>query len=178
MRRTSGFAVLVLVAVSMNQHGLGQNIPNPEQTRFSAEDLTVQYPIDLPKQALALLSRDTRVCDALDAQGISPAHLPLSWFSATEVHLDGPNEVDLVVVGEGPLRGANVTTFWLFRPTAQGLSLILTTVGHDLDVESARSKGYNNIKVTAATVDRVSTVVYGFDGNKYSVRNRESRPIS
>jgi hypothetical protein len=96
---------------------------------------------------------------------------------ASEVHLTGPEEKDLVVVAAGLLRGANVTTFWVLRPADGGYELLLTAPAHDLIIKQSRSKGYKNIELLSATAVWVSTMSLRFDGRRYEVHTRSAKPI-
>src|SRR5262249_16232636 len=84
---------------------------SPEQQSFSAEDETVKHAAPVPPQVLAILARDSDVQQAREALNLSV--VPMGWFPASEIHLHGREERDLVVMGIGPIRGANVTTFWI-----------------------------------------------------------------
>ena len=94
--------------------------------------------------------------------------LPSSWLLASIVHLAGPREDDLIVMAAGPLRGANVTTFWIFRPTEHGYQLAATAPAHDLVIQEGESKGLRSIGLLSATGNRVHTVELRFDGEKYA----------
>jgi hypothetical protein len=83
------------------------------------------------------------------------------------VHLDGPREEDIVVVATGMLLGANMTRFWVFRPTGHRHELILTAVGHDLIVTKKRWRGYRIIETAAMTAVSYQVLSYRFDGGQY-----------
>jgi hypothetical protein len=80
-------------------------------------------------------------------------------------------------MGVGPLRGANVVTFWVFCATAHGYDLVLTAPAHDLIVKSARWKGHYNIALMSASARQVSTIVYRFDGKRYAEYKSELETI-
>jgi hypothetical protein len=91
-----------------------------------------------------------------------------TWFSAAFVHLHGAIGNDLVVQGEGPMMGANVTEFWVFAETARGPKLVLKVPAHDLLIRETESGGYRIIEASAITAaTHVSTLTYRFDGNHY-----------
>jgi hypothetical protein len=96
---------------------------------------------------------------------------------ASGVHLAGTDENDIVVVAAGLLSGANVTTFWVLRPVDRGYELLLTAPAHDLVIKRTRSKGYKNIELLSATAVEVSTVSLRFDGRRYQMQARSSKPI-
>jgi len=148
-----------------------------EQMHFSAEDEGVKRPISIPNDVFAILAKDERVKSMLDDQKIPADQLPTSWFSASAIHLRGPDEIDLVVLGEEQLRGANVITYWVFRATPRGHELVLKAPAHDLIVKRTRWKGYREIELSAETAVELTTVLFRWDGNKYAVFREKSGPI-
>jgi hypothetical protein len=151
--------------------------PGHEQTHFSAEDGSVTHPIVLPGAALRLIKEDPSVAEALKSQAPATTQVPGGWLMASDVHLAGTGENDIVVVAAGLLRGANVTTFWVLRPADRGYELLLTAPAHDLVIKRTRSKGYKDIELLSATAVEVSTVSLRFDGRWYQVHARSSKPI-
>jgi hypothetical protein len=98
-------------------------------------------------------------------------------LSASEVHLAGPSEKDIVVMAVGSLRGANITRFWVFRPTDRRFEMLLDARVHDLIVKKSRSNGYRDIELLSATAVTVSTVIVRFDGTKYQTYKTRSETI-
>src|SRR3954465_13984394 len=142
-------ALFVLVSVS-RPLSAGQNAP-AAQLHFSAEDSAVEKPIALPEDVRTTLSKDELVRDEAENDGIPIHAIPSSWFSASVVHLANPRNGDLLVVAQGPLRGSNVTTFWVFARTNHGFQLVLTAPAHDLLIRSSRSRAYRDIETTSMT---------------------------
>jgi hypothetical protein len=148
-----------------------------EQLHFSAEDPGVKVPAIVPGDVLAILQEDEMVRAAVEDERPPAKKAPTSWFSASEIHLRSADEVDFIVMAEGPLGGANVTTFWVFVFTAEGYQLALTAPAHDLIVENQRLKGYRNIELTSMTAVQISTVLLRFDGKRYTEYRSKSEPI-
>ena len=148
-----------------------------EQRHFSAEAGDTRAPKPLPQSVFTILKKDEHVRSVLEDQNIQPDRVPLSWFSAATVHLSNPKKADFVVMGEGPLRGANVVTFWVFQSTAHGYRLVLTAPAHDLIVKSTRCKGYDDIALISATARQTSTILYRFNGERYTEYKSESEAI-
>jgi hypothetical protein len=138
-----------------------------EQTHFSAEDDRVEKPAAIPRDVLTVLSQDNMVRAELENENISAEKLPQSWFAASAIHLTHSAEIDLIVVAVGPVRGANVTMFWVFRSTPHGHELVLTAGGHDLQVKSTSWKGYRDIELLSVTMQKLNTVLYKFNGKRY-----------
>jgi len=127
-----------------------------EQTDFGADwgqgEVFMSRPVRLPLGALRLV-RDTLSVGTIECLGqsrITPEQVPASWFAASEIHLAGPEEVDLIVQPDLPkivghkfqpdseegvvcLLGANVGPFWVIRKNPSGrYGLLLETITHDL----------------------------------------------
>jgi hypothetical protein len=140
-----------------------------EQREFSAEDAAVNHPVALPADVEELLTRDERVRAVIENALPEIKRFPTRWFSASIVHLAGAREADLVVEGQGKLRGANVITFWVFRPTPRGHELILTAPAHDLIVEKKIQNGYKKLELVDMTAVIVHTAHWAFDGTQYKL---------
>jgi hypothetical protein len=138
-----------------------------EQRHFSAEDESLMRPAAIPVGVQALLLKDESVRRALDAEEAVRDGFPGSWFSASEVHLGSAQENYLVVVGRGPMLGANITAFWIFRSTKNGYEEVLSDRAHDLIVLNGMWKGHRKIELFSATGISVHTVLLRFDGGRY-----------
>jgi hypothetical protein len=166
-------AIFLLIAAMESGPAIAQakHHSSTEQTHFSAEDEGVEKPAVIPGDVLVILKQDRRVRNFMKNEEPPSQGLPLSWFSASAVHLSNPREEDLVVVGVGELRGANVSTFWVFRPTTHGHELIMMAPAHDLVVTRARWNGYREIELLSATATKVQTVLLRFDGKRYASKS-------
>lgn len=147
--------------------GQDQIVPR-EQSHFSAEDESVKRPSSLRRDVLSRLASDQYVAETLKQENLTADQLPTSWFLASEVHLQDAAKSDLVVMGTGPLLGANVTTFWVFGDTTHNLKMLLKATAHDLAIKPDRWKDYRNIEIDSITADRVSTVRFRFNGSVYT----------
>jgi hypothetical protein len=143
-----------------------------EQTHFSAEDDRVEKPVAIPRDVLTVLSQNNMVREELENKNIPAEKVPQSWFAASAIHLTHSGEIDLIVVSVGPVRGANVTMFWVFRSTPHGHELVLTTGAHDLQVKSTSWKGYRDLELLSVTMQKLNTVLYKFNGKRY-VRDKD-----
>jgi hypothetical protein len=154
-----------------------QRTRSPEQVDFSAEDSGVKKPVAVPEVVMDILRKDKGVLNILESENISAEKLPASWFSAATIHLSTPEQKDLVVMGTGPLRGANVITFWVFCAVRRGYKLVMTAPAHDLTVKNTRWKGHRDIELTSMTVARISTVLCRYDGKRYEGYKAASKMI-
>jgi hypothetical protein len=176
--KLSLFLILVLTLLTVTNSVIAQRAQAREQNHFSAEDEGVQKPVPLPEDVLAILRKDDTVKGALEDSNLPPDRLPQSWFSASSIHLSSPDQADLIVMGQPPVTGANVTTFWVFRATPHGYLVVMAAApAHDLIVTNTRSNGYRNIELWSLTAVKLSTVACRFDGEKYVVYRRKSSEI-
>ena len=167
-------AALLFICLAISVAGLAQaRQDSAEQSVFSAEDEGVQRPAVLPPGVLVILGSDPAVRNAMKYHHPPLKKLSLSWFSASVVHLAGAREEDILVMGEGTLRGANMIAFWVFRPTVRGYELILNGPAHDLTVGKTRWKGFREIVLRSATANKVHVATLRFDGRRYVLSNEK-----
>lgn len=148
-----------------------------EQTEFSAESAGVDRPVTIPDDVLKQLARDDFVLPAATDTDPPVQTPPSTWFSASIVHLTRPEKQDLVIMGQGPLAGANVIMFWIFRDTGHGYDLALRTGGHDLHVKRHPTNGYRDLEADSVTLMQFHSVLYCFDGNRYVIHREKTEPI-
>lgn len=159
-------------------HPRSHTQPAPEQYVFNAEDKGVQRPAGLPDDLKPILAKDEYVQSLLDGAKLPVQKLPVAWFSVASVHLGGNKDYDLVVVGEGPVRGADGTTFWVFCPTERGWTQTLKVSTHTLLVKDLRTRGLREIEAqSAASGGAVFNVSYRFDGEQYRSYKEVSEAI-
>jgi hypothetical protein len=176
-RRTRIIGVLILLTTFSAALAKGQRPHPSEQTEFSAEDATVHKPAEIPQAVMTLLSKDAWVHDTLGDQNLPADKLPSTWFCASTIHLGSASEVDFVVVGEGPLAGGNVVTFWVFLATPNGYRLVLEQPAHDLTIKRTRNKGYRDIEASAESAVTFYSALFRFDGDVYKKRSGKTEPL-
>jgi hypothetical protein len=162
-----------------------------EQTVFDAEpdssEMLVKVPAELPESALQVL-RDTLTggtLNCLKARGITPEQAPASWFLASEVHLNGPNEIDFVVLPNvasdvdpknpaGCLLPANGGPFWVLGPgIASGrYGLLLAAYGLRLEVLNSRTNRYKDIQIGDGRI----ALLYEFTVHQYQLAEKKTAP--
>ena len=175
--RSWAIAVLVLHLASATGISQGKRPTTSEQMQFSAEDAGVKRPVAIPGDVLKILSQDEMVRDALEDEKVPSGKVPSSWFSASSIHLSDSGKAGFVVVGEGPLLGANIVTFWVFCATPTGQELVLMNHAHDLIVKKTRWKGHREIEMSAETAVEFTSVLFRWDGKKYSEYKEKSEEI-
>ncbi len=131
----------------------------------------------LPDSVVAALAADPDIRAMIGAANPSVVEPPRSWFLASAIHLAGPEEEDLVVIGRPPILGANVTTFWIFRPRRDGFELLLTASAHDISIKNRRFNSYREVDVFSATAVRLVTVRYRLEGATYKAYKTSSAAL-
>jgi hypothetical protein len=161
------FLLVVLLFSALVEAQTSGRKPDKEQTLFGAEDESRERPVKLSDGVLELLRKDEQVLRYLAATQKSANELTTESFLASEVHLDGPTEADLIVMGDGRLRGANVATFWIFRKLPEGYRLVLKITTFGLTVERSRWKGLRNISIASPKAGYSVEDFFRFNGEKY-----------
>ncbi len=172
------------------QHSVANAPRGQEQSNFTVELEIgpIQRPVQLSGTALSTLSKDKRVASCLEDAGLRPEQLTADWFIASEIHLGGPRERDLIVQPGGPipgtppgevsqnfcLVGANTAQFWVLRKTPQGFALVVSQMAHDLKVLRTRTNGLRDIRLAAAVGGYYAALDYRFNGHSYEIAGRSS----
>ena len=158
-------AALVFVFVS-KACGQAPKGTRAEQVRFGLEE-SIDRPVPLPEAVLKILRQDSDI-RACDLEQNSRDTIPAMWYEASEIHLDGPTESDLIVKAKNAcLWGANIGPFWVFRKTPNGHSLVLSTVALGLQVLKTKTNAFRDIRAGAIASLKPSYVMYKFDGHNY-----------
>jgi hypothetical protein len=109
-----------------------------------------------------------------------------SWFVASEVHLAGPQQRDLIVLPSPEVHqpdymcfhsAGSFQCFWVFRASHGPYQLVLKTFAFGIDVAQARRHGYRDI-LTVSPSDAgkfLTTVTFRFDGTHYQEYGRQTR---
>lgn len=154
-----------------------------EQTSFDADpSRQITRPVPLPRSVLQILANDSEVVACRNQNPIPPGASLASWFVASEVHLGGPDEADLVVlpVAEGDrllcfYSAEGISWFWVFHQVGAHYELVLKTFGLGLIIRDARHNGYRDIKSVAAFGTHSSQTTYRFENGKYREYRSEAQ---
>jgi hypothetical protein len=185
----------VIAAMLFPSDSNSQNTPGTqtgEQSGFSYElgiD-PVQKPAALSGEALRTLATDKHISSCLDRRSLPPEKLPANWFVASLIHLDGPNELDLIILPAGRLPetpkgeisanaclvGANTGGFWVLRRTSAGFQLVLSQIAHALEVLESSSNGLRDIRLYTGALSEHTIVDFRFDGSQYRLFRTRTRP--
>jgi hypothetical protein len=172
--------VLLLTALCISATAQSKPHHTTEQHSFSLgmdSEPVVQHPVAISDAELAVLANDEMMRKELDQDPPIPK-LTREGLEAAVVHLHGPNERDLVVVGSGaPFIGANVGPFWVIRDLPTGPQVVLSTITLGLSIQKTSSQGFRDIEASAATAVEGSTTSFRFNGKKYGMSQQQSYPL-
>jgi hypothetical protein len=168
----TALASIALIARAQEAH------PAAEQKLFSASDNPVQHPVTLSPEVLRVLlaSQTAKETFAVlnDSQKANPAQL----FQAGEVHLSGPDQVDLVVIGLAPMKGADASWFWIVGSARKNPQVVLFGGGDSLEVLDSKTKNYKDIRIAWSSSFETETTTYQFDGSIYQMRKANNIKIN
>lgn len=154
-----------------------------EQTSFDADpSAQITRPVPLPDSVLQILAQDSEVVACRQENPLPPGTSLASWFVASEIHLDGPHEADLVVL---PLSQGNLLLcfhsaegigwFWVFHQVGAHYELVLKTAGLGLIIRDVKHRGYRDIWSGAAFGTHSSETTYRFENGKYREYRRQAQ---
>jgi len=184
-------AVLCLPQVLTAQHAKPKEQKEQSDFGIELEVAPIQRPVTLQRAALDALSKDDTVASCLENEGLSPKELPANWFVASEIHLDGANESDLVVLPGGRVPdtpegeispnvcflGANTGQMWVLRKTQSGFQLVLSQIGLGISMLTTRTNGFRDIEIGAVVGGYEDSIDYKYDGESYKIAVRTSNLI-
>jgi hypothetical protein len=137
-----------------------------DRIAFLSEE-SFPHSVPLPPSALKVLLRDESVRESMERASDAEKRDPARLFRAAEVHLFGPNETDLFIVGNLPIAGANNGWFWVVRSARKNPRVVLFTTGYDLELLHSRTNRYRDIRCTWWNPNITQTQIYKFDGARY-----------
>src|SRR5207302_2873984 len=146
-----------------------------EQMKFGLEQ-RVHRPVVIPGDVLTILRQksDLQTCNV---EGGSRDKVPETWYEASQIHLDGTNEADLLVKARiACMMGPNHGPFWVFRETVDGHSLVLSTLAAGLQILNTKTNGLRDIRTGALVGLKPSYVTYQFDGHAYQPNEHRDKP--
>jgi hypothetical protein len=188
--------VATLLVSEADTQKLASEQERSEQTKFAPDAWRpgrqfVENPVEVPAGALQVL-RDTLSrgpLNCIKGHGTTPDQVPASWFVGSVIHLDGPEEVDLIVQPNIPkmiarelplaascLLGANVSPFWVLRSIGGRYSLLLETYVLTLGVLDSRTNAYRDIQTISSTAVTRTTFLYKMDVAQYQLAEKKTGP--
>jgi hypothetical protein len=185
--------VLALIVTVLMGDARGQNSTNDqkqEQTAFEAEPdgdvMHIDKPVKIPEGALQVLRDLSRSPADCLKDSVTPSQVPASWFIASAIHLNGPDEVDLVVLLNEPaiahpdipggcMLPANGNYFWVLAPESGSgkYKLLLESYGHGLNVLNSRTNHYRDIQIGMANLNGATTLLFKFATQQYELAEKK-----
>jgi hypothetical protein len=166
--RTGSALVLAGVAAGFLAAQGQKASPVVEQTTFSEHE-PIRHAVPLSADVLKVLLKTKEAKMGLESPYRSKQSDPAQLFRAAEVHLSGPDEVDLVVSGKFPMSGADNEWFWVVRSAVKNPKVVLWAGGNSLELTDSRMHGYRDIHSWWSSPNETSEQIYHFDGNKYNL---------
>jgi len=162
----------IMIAVPSSVHGQKPQ-PSREQTTFSEQD-PIQELVALPRGVLGILLRTKEVRDELRVASDLERRNPVQLFRASEVHLEGSDEVDLVVAGVVPMSGADNDWYWVVLSPHTNPRIVLFAGCNTLELLGAKTNGYRNIRTSWSSASQTVVRSYRFDGKEYKLWKEKS----
>ncbi len=172
--------VLLVVALGgVALIGRGQEAhPAAEQKLFSASDHTIQHPATLSPDVLRVLLASQTAKETFAILEDSEKANPSQLFQGSEVHLSTPDQVDLVVIGLGKMKGADATWFWVVSSARKNPQVVLFGGGDSIEVLDTKTKNYKDIRIVWSSSFETETTTYQFDGSIYQMRKANNIKIN
>lgn len=151
--------------------------PAFEQTLFS-EAYPIEHPVPLSSNILRTLLATKVAKSGLNYASDSDTVDSAKLFEASEIHLGRPDEVDLIVMGVPPMRGADNTWFWVIRSAHNNPKIVLWAGCDLIEVTNDRANSLKNIRTVWSDASDTYTAVYQFDGTQYKLKSSKSEQRS
>ncbi|MGA3323503.1 MAG: hypothetical protein ABSF45_03465 [Terriglobia bacterium] len=175
--RTTFIVAFLAVSGGFSDVQAQKHQPPREQTIFY-EGKPFKYPVPLSPAVLNVLVKTVENQREMGIEDNSRVRSnPAKLFRATEVHLDGLNEIDLVIIGLPPMRGVDTGWFWLVRSTPNNPKILLWATGNSIQVMDSKTNGYCDISSAWASASETLDKVYHFDGKEYMLWKEKRMPI-
>jgi hypothetical protein len=170
----AGICVVIAAAMAQTKR------PVHEPTVFSAEDEDTSAfrnalpPSNAVLDALLKTTEAQQSADELQKMGREEQR---ELFHVVPMHLSRPDEVDWIVLGSGPMSGADNEWYWVVHQVGKREEVLLFANGLALNVLWSRTNGYKDIETSWAgnlgyEVDRY----FHYDGTRYKlVREHTSK---
>jgi hypothetical protein len=141
-------------------------------------------PVPVPNAVLQILERDTTVAACMNDNPIPRGESLTSWFTASEIHLNAPDEADLIVlpVAQGDAyicfhSVEGIGWFWVFRQAAGRYELVLKTAGLGLSVLDTRHNAYRDIRSDGQVGKWSTTATFRFEDGHYREYQKSTKEL-
>ncbi len=141
--------------------------PLAAQTHFYL-DGPFQHPAKIPDGLVPLLLGEIK--STCPRETVNQTTDVRSWFSASRITINNHRPTFIVKSNHHCLNGVDNDWFWIFRETARGYRLVLSSGTISLDVLQTKTRGLRDIETNVATAQTNYMTIYKFNGSLYKAR--------
>jgi hypothetical protein len=141
--------------------------PTPQGSIYAETDERFEHSTALPNAVLRLILHTPEAKGAMDLANDSERRRIAEYFRTTEVRLSDSGEVDLLVRGSPPMRGANVGWFWFVRSPNNNPKIVLFAIGDSVELLRSKRQGLKDVRSVHTSPVYTHICIYRFSGNIY-----------
>lgn len=98
-------------------------------------------------------------------------------FLVVRVHLKDAGETDEVVLGKGPMSGADCDWFWVVRDLGGHAEILLFENAYGVYLLESRTNGYRDVRSVAFAGSTAYTNFFHYDGQRYIAVHKFQKEI-
>lgn len=179
LRYIIAFALLFASVFSFGQKAKHASVKQTSFCEDAPDDDSRLKPTILPRSVVAELMNTEQGKDANELAENEGTHLdPAKVLRGTKIHLSDSGGPFYLVMGSHPMSGADNTWFWLVRDDSKRANVLLFAGGNCLDIGTKSTLGYRNITTFWSSPSETITTTYVYDGRRYRLLRKRSRPNS
>jgi len=134
---------------------------------FTAGDERFDRPVPISQDVVKLLLRTKEAKGAMELASNQELRELGHSFRAVEVHLSESNQAAMLVLGIGPMHGADNAWFWIVLSPAVKPAVALFATGESVELMHRRTRDYADVRTRWSSPRDTCTRIYRFDGNRY-----------
>lgn len=140
---------------------------------FTAGDERFDRSVPIPKDVVKLLLRTAEAKYALGLATDREQRELEQSFLAVKVHLSESNETALLVLGVGPMHGADNAWFWIVLSPSVRPKIALFATGESVELMNSRTRNHVDIRSRWSSPRDTCTRIYHFNGQRYRLWKEE-----
>jgi len=174
MRRTARiFCSLVCLAIALSaaegQSTRGHTPKEPSSFAPDGEDSGLDNAQPPSDAVLDALLNTSEANEAKDDLAILSRDQLRDLFKVVKVHLKDAVEADYVVLGSGPMSGADCFWFWIVRERHAKAKVILFENPLELDFSTRRTNGYRDIRSSWCSAAFCHDRLFRYSAGRYKL---------
>lgn len=134
---------------------------------FTAGDERFDRSVPISQDVVKLLLRTEEAKSVMDLASDQELKELGHSFRAVEIHLSESNEVALLVLGIGPMHGADNAWFWIVLSPTVKPRVALFATGESVELMHSRTRDYADIRSRWSSPRDTCTRSYRFNGKSY-----------